>query len=322
MTQRSSSSGDQFSTGGSTGRTTADTGSTQPFNTPSTSGSMGAQGSTTQEIMGQASNITDQAKEQAGQLADQARTQVTSRISGQKDRAAEGLGSVAQALRHTGYQLRDQDQSGMTQYVDQVADQVERLSNYIKYNEVGDLVDDVERFARQQPALFIGGAFTLGLLAARFLKSSSSNRRSSYTQRGYTGSRLYDSRYEAPRYSQGYTAPSGMASPYGTTAGTSDMYGGAMGSSGAMGAGSMGTTRTGLVGENTSDTGAGSSVGMSSSSTTRSPGMSGTSRPTGTTDTGGKTRTTGSTGTSGTSGASSTQGSTQNSRERGGKEGL
>jgi hypothetical protein len=35
------------------------------------------------------------------------------------------------------------------------------------------MIQEVERFARRQPALFLGGAFTLGLIAARFLKSSS-----------------------------------------------------------------------------------------------------------------------------------------------------
>jgi hypothetical protein len=34
------------------------------------------------------------------------------------------------------------------------------------------MVRNVEDFARRQPALFIGGAFMLGLLGARFLKSS------------------------------------------------------------------------------------------------------------------------------------------------------
>ena len=34
------------------------------------------------------------------------------------------------------------------------------------------LLDDVEAFARREPAMFIGGAIAIGLLAARFLKSS------------------------------------------------------------------------------------------------------------------------------------------------------
>jgi hypothetical protein len=33
-------------------------------------------------------------------------------------------------------------------------------------------VSEAEDFARRQPALFLGGAFALGLLGARFLKSS------------------------------------------------------------------------------------------------------------------------------------------------------
>jgi hypothetical protein len=34
------------------------------------------------------------------------------------------------------------------------------------------MASDVKRFAQRQPALFLGGAFTAGLMAARFLKSS------------------------------------------------------------------------------------------------------------------------------------------------------
>ena len=34
------------------------------------------------------------------------------------------------------------------------------------------MVTQVEQYARRQPAIFLGGAFALGLLGARFLKSS------------------------------------------------------------------------------------------------------------------------------------------------------
>jgi hypothetical protein len=49
---------------------------------------------------------------------------------------------------------------------------VERLSGYLRSNSVSDMVSGVEEFARRQPAIFIGSACMLGLLAARFLKSS------------------------------------------------------------------------------------------------------------------------------------------------------
>lgn len=118
----------------------------------------------------------DQAKEAVRDTAGQAKEQVAGRLSDQKARAAQSLTGVAQALRTTGEQLREQDQTGITGYVDQIASSVERLSSYVEQHEIGDLVGDVERFARRQPVLFLGGAFVLGLLGARFLKSSSSQR--------------------------------------------------------------------------------------------------------------------------------------------------
>jgi len=130
----------------------------------------------TREVTGQVKEtvgqVADQAQQAAGQVIDQARQQVSSRLAGQKDRAAEGLTSVAHALRQTSQQLREQDQQTVTGYIESAASQVERVSNYLRQNDLGGLIDDVEHFARRQPALFLGGTFVLGLLGARFLKSS------------------------------------------------------------------------------------------------------------------------------------------------------
>jgi len=143
----------------------------------------------TREVTGQVKQtvgqVTDQAQQAAGQVIDQARQQVSSRFAGQKDRAAEGLTSVAHALRQTSQQLREQDQQTVTGYIESAASQVDRVSNYLKQNDLGGLIDDVEQFARRQPALFLGGTFVLGLLGARFLKSS---RPSTGAAGGYPGS--------------------------------------------------------------------------------------------------------------------------------------
>jgi len=126
----------------------------------------------TDQAKATAGQVTDQAKATAGQVADTARQQVSTRLADQKDRAAESLGGVAQALRQTSQQLREKDQAGVTGYVDQAANQIERFSGYLQGRDMGQLVDDVEGFARRQPAAFLGGAFLIGLLGARFLKSS------------------------------------------------------------------------------------------------------------------------------------------------------
>ena len=46
------------------------------------------------------------------------------------------------------------------------------FSERLKNKDVTELLNDAQRLARRQPALFVGGAFALGLLGARFLKSS------------------------------------------------------------------------------------------------------------------------------------------------------
>jgi hypothetical protein len=169
-----------------------------------------------------AGQVADQAQQTAGQVVDQARQQVASRVAGQKDRAAEGLNSVAQALRQTGEQLREQDQQNVTAYIDRAASQVERISTYLQDNDLGQLVDDVERFARRQPALFLGGAFVLGLLGARFLKSSRPYTEPSgaYTtggmypqrrDRGYAGERSGRGTNVGPNYQYG-TGSTGYSS--------------------------------------------------------------------------------------------------------------
>ncbi len=125
--------------------------------------------SQTQQKVGE---VTDQAKQQAGEVVDQAKQQATSQLSSQKDRAVDSLGTVADALRQTGKHLHENDQQGFAQYADKAAERVEQFSGQLRDKDVQEIVRDVERYARQQPAMVLGGAFVLGLLGARFLKST------------------------------------------------------------------------------------------------------------------------------------------------------
>jgi hypothetical protein len=180
-----------------------------------------------------ASELKERVQQKAAELKDQAAHQAASRVDTQRETAAQGIGSIAQALRQTSRQMSDQDQLGMTSYIDQAADQVERLSSYLQSNDINRLVGDVERFARRQPAVFLGGMFLAGLLGARFLKSSSPNQGYRYGQ-GY-----YDRDYYGD-YPQGYTgqrsygaygaAGSQYGSQYGSTYGAGSAYDPAAGS--------------------------------------------------------------------------------------------
>jgi ElaB/YqjD/DUF883 family membrane-anchored ribosome-binding protein len=109
------------------------------------------------------------------------RESANAQLSQQKDRATDGIGSVAHAVRQSTQQLRDQRHEAIAQYIEQAADQLEKLSTRLKEKNVSELVDDAQRFARQRPALFVGSAFAVGLLGARFLKSSSARHERSST---------------------------------------------------------------------------------------------------------------------------------------------
>lgn len=125
------------------------------------------------QVQDKAGQAADQAQQKAGEVVDQAKQTVTTQASSRKDQAAQSLMTVADALRQTGQNLRGQEQGAVAGYADTVAERVENFSHYLQERDLNQLVGDVERYARQNPALFLGGAFALGLAAARFLKSSS-----------------------------------------------------------------------------------------------------------------------------------------------------
>jgi hypothetical protein len=96
---------------------------------------------------------------------------VTSRVDEQKNRAADGLGGIANAIRTAGNELRGENEA-LAQYVDMASDQLRKFADTIRQRGVADMMDDVNRFARRNPAVFIGGALLVGIGVARFLKAS------------------------------------------------------------------------------------------------------------------------------------------------------
>jgi hypothetical protein len=112
-----------------------------------------------------AAELGDKVQETAGRVAE-------SQLSKQKKTASGTLDHVAEAIRMTGDHLRDSGQDRVAHYAQQASDKVKRLSESIRDAEPRDVLRRVENVARREPALFLGGAFLLGLIGARFLKSS------------------------------------------------------------------------------------------------------------------------------------------------------
>jgi ElaB/YqjD/DUF883 family membrane-anchored ribosome-binding protein len=146
---------------------------------------------------GKTGQVVEQAQQKAKELTSQAQEQAKSAVETRKEQAVEGLEGIAQAFRQTGQNLRTAEQGAVANYSEQVANQIERLSSFLSERNVDQLLGDAESYARSRPEIFLGGAFALGLLVGRFIKSSGERRelaRASY--------------YQPPSYPQaGYQPP-------------------------------------------------------------------------------------------------------------------
>lgn len=123
----------------------------------------------TEAPMGATERVRDTARQAAGSAERSAR----SAMSTQKERAASSLDDIVEVLHATGNQLRDHNRASLADYADQAADRIDQFARNLHRRDIGELMADAEDFARSHPEVVLGGALMLGLVTARFLKSSS-----------------------------------------------------------------------------------------------------------------------------------------------------
>lgn len=114
-------------------------------------------------------SISRDAKELASDVVDRAKDLASEQVTERREKSAGEIGKLARALHQTSEELGD---TMAAPYVDKAADMLDRLSTSVRDGSLRDAVRATERFARREPLLFLGGTFILGVLAARFLKSS------------------------------------------------------------------------------------------------------------------------------------------------------
>lgn len=150
-----------------------------------------------------ASVAKEQAKRAATQVTEQAKTTVDTRMS----EVANELGSVANAVRQTSYEVAGESET-VARYGERIAEHLEGVSSYLNEKGVEDVLTDLQEFARRQPAVFLGGAFMLGMVVGRFVRSSGGR------YQGYEGSERgrYDAQYQDSIDDSG----SGYGPSYGT----------------------------------------------------------------------------------------------------------
>jgi hypothetical protein len=164
---------------------------------------------------GTTEQVKDQVKEKAQVAQDKARGalgQARGRLSGQVDQrstqAGERIAGTAGDVRSIAQELRNQGKDAPANLAEQVANQADRVGDYLKGASGDRILRDVEDFARRQPMLVTAAGLALGFAASRFLKASSSRR----YQSGYQGS-------DVGGYRRDYTSPYDTRTAYSAGAG-------------------------------------------------------------------------------------------------------
>jgi len=143
------------------------TGDTQPSGSPSIPSSGGQSSSST--IGEQAKRATSDAAGQVSSFVDQAKAKASEAAEGPKAGIADQIDDLADVVHKSGEQFKGQ-QDWIASAVERGATELSGLAKSLREKDLGTLIGQVQGFARQQPALFIGAAFAAGFALSRFGK--------------------------------------------------------------------------------------------------------------------------------------------------------
>ena len=112
--------------------------------------------------------VASEAKSSAQDLLHQAKSGLTSQAGTQQQKAAEGIRTISSQLQS----MADApDQQGMaSDLIRQAAQRSESVASWLENKQPGDLLADVQRFARNRPGTFLLLAAGAGVLAGRLTR--------------------------------------------------------------------------------------------------------------------------------------------------------
>ncbi|OSP52956.1 hypothetical protein [Pseudoruegeria sp. SK021] len=117
-----------------------------------------------------AADGAEKLKSGAHDLASKASADVSKVAQQAQESAADEVSSVASALRTAAEELRHGSPQERT--FSQLANGLADASEAVRDKDLGEIVGDLNAFARRNPLIFLGGAALLGFAATRFAKAS------------------------------------------------------------------------------------------------------------------------------------------------------
>jgi hypothetical protein len=191
---------------------------TEPaYGTEGSTATTGNGGSTTDQVKDQVKEKAQVAQDKARGAMGQARGRISDQVDQRSTQAGERIAGTASDVRSIADELRNQGKDAPATIAEQVANQADRVGDYLKEASGDRLLRDVEDFARRQPMLVAASGLVLGFAASRFLKASSSRRyESGYgdLDRTYAREPLYGTSSRTSPYDTSSTAGYGTEASY------------------------------------------------------------------------------------------------------------
>lgn len=122
-------------------------------------------------LSGVGPSALDDAKHDAAALERAVEARAEEKFEAVKEKAAGRAEVVASAVETLARELHDKDEGWLGDRAEALAATVRRTGQNVQERHIDELTEDVRGWSKN-PAVFLGGAFALGLLAGRFLKSS------------------------------------------------------------------------------------------------------------------------------------------------------
>jgi hypothetical protein len=138
----------------------------------------------------EASNVASEAKYQARSLVDSTRSELRGQASNQQSALAGRLHGWASEL---GSMASKADESGpMSDLAQEASRKVGEFSHWLENHEPADLLEEVKRYARRRPVVFLAIAAAAGVLAGRVTRGAVAGKTSVDSDRESTPARAYD----------------------------------------------------------------------------------------------------------------------------------
>ncbi|SDS77693.1 hypothetical protein SAMN04489743_0832 [Pseudarthrobacter equi] len=166
----------------------------------------------------EAANVAAEAKTNAKDLMNQAKTGLTSEAGAQQQKAAQGIRNISDQLHSMA--TAPEQQGVASDLIRQAAERSSSVASWLESREPGDLLGDVQRFARNKPGTFLLLAAGAGVLAGRLTRSltagapeASSGTGTASTTGRHSGGLQYSGTGYGDQYSESYAPAGGTVPP-------------------------------------------------------------------------------------------------------------